>query len=152
MRRQLGCVLAAAAVLLATLLPWSSTAGAGRSGWDTASLALALDEAVHRPVLTVLASVWFAVPLTAAVALVLTAVLPRRWAGTALRCLGVLLILLVLLVFAALVAVPRGGPNESLLGPCLALAGGVALVALPAPFRRQPRTRRPSAAATGVRS
>ena len=152
MRRQLGCVLSAAAVLAATVLPWSSTAAVGRSGWDTASLALALDEAVHRPILTVLASVWFVVPLAAAAALVLTAVHPRRWAVTALRSLGVLLVLVVLVVAAVLIAVPRWGPHFALLGPCLALAGGVALVALPAPFRRQPRTRQNAAAATGVRS
>lgn len=151
MRRQGGCVLAAAAVLAATLLPWSSTGGHGRNGWDTASLALALDEAVDRPVLTVLACVWFAVPLSAAGALVLAAALPRRWAALALRALGALLVLAVVLVLAVLVAVPRGGPDFSLLGPCLALVGGVALVALPAPFRPLSRPRR-AAAVTGARS
>jgi hypothetical protein len=151
-RRQLGCVLSAAAVLIATLLPWSSTAAIGRSGWDTASLALALDEAVHRPVLTALASVWFAVPLAAALALVFTAVLPRGWAVLGLRVLGVVLVLGVLVVGAVLLAVPRGGPDVDLLGPCLALAGGVALVALPAPFRRRSRPRQPAVAAPGVRS
>jgi hypothetical protein len=149
--RQLGCALSAAAVLIATLLPWSSTAAVGRSGWDTASLALALDEAVHRPVLTALASVWFVVPLAAAGALVVAVALPRRWAVLALRSLGVLLVLVVLGVVAVLVAVPRGGPDYSLLGPTLALAGGVALAALPAPSRHRSRTRQ-SAAATGVRS
>lgn len=152
MRRQVGCVVSAAAVLIASLLPWSSTGGVGRSGWDTASLALALDEAVHRPVLTALASVWFAVPLLAAVGLVLAVVLPRGWAVLGLRVGGVLLVLAVLVVGAALVAVPRGGPDVAPLGPCLALAGGVALVALPAPVRRPSRSRQPAAAATGVRS
>jgi hypothetical protein len=151
-RRQFGCVLSAAAVLAATVLPWSSTGAVARNGWDTASLALALDEAVHQPVLTALACVWFAVPLSAAAALVMTAVLPRRWAVLALRFLGALLVLVVLVVVAVLVAVPRGGPDFSLLGPSLALVGGVALVALPAPFRSSPRTRRDAAAATGVRS
>jgi hypothetical protein len=151
-RRQLGCVLSAAAVLIATLLPWSSTGAVGRNGWDTASLALALDEVVHQPVLTALASVWFAVPLSAAAALVLTAVLPRRGAVLALRALGALLVLVVLVVLAVLIAVPRGGPDFALLGPGLALAGGVALAALPAPFRKSLRTRRDAAAASGVRS
>jgi hypothetical protein len=151
-RRQLGCVASAAAVLIATVLPWSSTGAVGRSGWDTASLALALDEVLHQPVLTALACVWFAVPLSAAAALVPTAVLPRRGAVLALRSLGALLVLVVLVVLAALIAVPRGGPDFSLLGPALALAGGVALVALPAPFGVPPRPRRDAATATGVRS
>jgi ABC-type sugar transport system permease subunit len=145
-------VVAAVAVLAATLLPWSSTGGQGRNGWDTASLALALDEAVHRPVLIVLACVWFAVPLSAAVALVLAAVLPRRWAALALRAVGALLVLAVGVVVAVLVAVPRGGPDFSLLGPCLALGGGAALMALPAPFRPLIRPRQDAPAATGVRS
>ena len=151
MRRQFGCVLAAAAVLAATVLPWSSTGPVGRSGWDTASLALALDEAVHRPGLTALASVWFAVPLSAAAALVLTAVLPSRWAVLALRSLGALLVVAVVVVLAVLMAVARGGPDLALLGPGVALVGGIALVMLPAPFRSSPRTRH-DAAGTGVRS
>jgi hypothetical protein len=150
-RRQLGCVVSAAAVLTATVLPWSSTGAVKRTGWDTASLALAVDEAVHRPVLTAFAVLWFAVPLSAATALVLTAVLPNRGAVLALRSLGALLVLAVLVVLAILVAVPRGGPDFSLLGPSLALVGGVALVALPAPFRSSPRRRR-AAAVTGVQS
>jgi hypothetical protein len=139
-------------VLGATLLPWSSTGGDARNGWDTASLALALDEAVHRPVLTVLACVWFAVPLLAAAALVLTAVLPRRWAALGLRALGALLVLVVVLVLAVLVAVPRGGPDFSLLGPSLALVGSAALVALPASFRPVFRPRRNAGAVLGARS
>ena len=147
MHRHAGSALAAAAVLAATVLPWSSTAAAGRSGWETASLALALDEAVHRPVLTVFACVWFAVPLLAAAALAPATMLPRSWAVVALRSIGALLILVVL---AVLVAVPTAGVDVSLFGPLLALAGSAALVALPAPIRSRPRTRRTGAATTGV--
>lgn len=147
MRRLAGSVAAAAAVLVATLLPWSSTAAAGRSGWQTASLALALDEAVHRPVLTVLACVWFSVPLLAAAALAVATRLPRRWAVVALRSVGALLLVVVP---AVLVAVHSAGADISLSGPLLALAGAAALVAVPAPIPDRPRTRRSSAATTGV--
>lgn len=147
MRRQAGSALAAVAVLAATVLPWSSTAAAGRNGWETASLALALDEAVRRPVLTVFACVWFAVPLLAAAALVPASMLPRPWAVVALRSAGALLVLVVL---AVLVAVPQAGVDVALSGPLLALAGGAALVALPVPIRYRPRTRRRGAAMTGV--
>jgi len=145
-RRSIGCAVSAVVVLAATVLPWSSTAAAGRNGWETASLALALDEAMHRPVLTVFASTWYAVPLAAALALVLCALLPRRGAALALRCLGALLVLLVL---AVLVALGRAGLGVALPGPLLSLLGGAALLALPPRSRPQPR-RRTSAAASGV--
>jgi hypothetical protein len=146
-RRQAGCAVSAVAVLAATVLPWSSTAAAGRNGWETASLALALDEAVHRPLLTLFACVWFVVPLVAAVALVLSSLLPRRSAAVTLRIVGALLGTVVL---AVLVGLHQAGWEISLLGPLLALAGGAALVALPGRSRTQPRRRRNGAAATGV--
>ena len=149
MRRSIGCAVSAVVVLAATVLPWSSTAAAGRNGWETASLALALDEAVHRPLLTVFACTWYAVPLTAALALVLCSLLPRRSAALALRCAGVLLVLVVL---AVLVALGQAGLDVSLPGPLLSLLGGAALVALPPRHLDQPRTRRTGAAASGVQS
>jgi hypothetical protein len=148
-RRQAGCLISATAVLAATVLPWSSTAAAGRNGWQTASLALALDEAVHQPVLAALAYLWYAVPLAAATALCVSFLLPRRPAVAVLRALGALLVLDVLTV---LVALHRIGPDVALLGPLLALAGGVALLTLPAGFRSQSRRRRNGAASTGAQS
>ena len=142
-------MLSAAAVLGATVLPWSSTAAAGRTGWETASLALALDEAVHRPVLTALACVWFAVPLGAATALCASVLLPRRPAVVALRSLGALLVLVVL---TALLALRWAGLDVALLGPLLALAGSAALVALPARFRFRSRPRRHGTAPTGAQT
>ncbi|MBM7806962.1 hypothetical protein JOD57_002799 [Geodermatophilus bullaregiensis] len=129
MRRRFGCALSASAVLAATVLPWSSTAAAGRTGWETASLALALGEAVHRPVLTALACAWSAVPLAAAGALVVCVLLPRSGAAAALRGLGALVVLDVLVV---LVAVHLAGLHVLVPGPLLALAGGAALAVLPA--------------------
>lgn len=149
MGRQAGCAIAAAAALAATVLPWSSTAAAGRNGWETASLALALDEAMHQPLLAGLAHVWFAVPLAAALALCACFLLPRRPAVVALRALGALLVLDVLVVLVALQLI---GPDVSLLGPLLVLAGGAALVALPARSSAHPRTRRDDAASTGAPS
>lgn len=153
MRRQLGCAVSAVVVLAATVLPWSSTAAAGRNGWETASLALALDEALGRPLLTVFACVWFAVPLAAAAALVLTVLLPRSWAAVALRCLGALLVVLVLAVFLTVVAgLGRTGWDVSLLGPLLSLVASAALVVLPPRSPTPPRPRRRAAASPGVQS
>jgi hypothetical protein len=146
-RRQAGCLISAAAVLASTVLPWSSTTAAGRSGWETASLALALDEAVHEPVLTVLACLWFVVPLAAATALCVSVLLPRRLAGSALRVLGALLTLVVL---TTVVALQRTGLDVVPLGPFLALLGALALMALPPRTRTRSRSRRNGAAATGV--
>jgi hypothetical protein len=146
-RRLGGCVVSAVAVLVATVLPWSRTAATGRNGWETASLALALDEAVRRPVLTVLACVWFTVPLAAAAALVGAVLLPRRGTVVAIRTLGVLLVGAVVTV---VVAVRTTGMNVALSGPLLALAGGIELVALPVGPRSRSRRRRDRAPSTGV--
>jgi hypothetical protein len=148
-RHQAGCLLSAAAVLTGTVLPWSSTVAAGRTGWQTASLALALDEAVDRPVLTALACVWFVVPLGAAAALCISVLLPRRPAAVALRALGALLVLVVLTVLAAL---HLAGMDVALLGPLLALTGAAALVALPDRVTSASPSRRRGAAATGVQA
>jgi hypothetical protein len=147
-RRQAGCLLSAAAVLAATVLPWSSTGAASRNGWQTASLALALDEALDLPVLTVLACVWFVVPVAAACALCSSVLLPRHPAAVALRTLGALLVLAAL---AVLIAVHRAGLDIAPVGPLLATAAGAALVALPAPFRSRWSTRPDAAPVTGVR-
>jgi hypothetical protein len=148
-RRQVGYVLSATAVLAATVLPWSSTGAASRSGWGTASLALAIDEAVHRPVLTVFACAWFAVPLAAAVALVACVRLPRPAAAVALRALGALVVLDVLVL---LVSMHQVGLGVLVPGPLLASAGGAALVALPGRTPSQPPKRRNHAAVKGPRS
>lgn len=149
MKHRSGCAVSAAAVLAATVLPWSRTAAAGRNGWETASLALALDEAVDRPLLTALACVWFAVPVAAALALVVSSAPPRRGAPAVRRSLGALV---VLAVCAVLVAVTWAGLDVALPGPLLALAAAAALTALPAGSTPQPRFRRSGAAATGVPS
>jgi hypothetical protein len=148
-QRQLGCTASGVAVLASTVLPWSSTAAAGRNGWETASLALALHEAVHQSVLEVFAGVWFAVPLLAATALVVSCALPRTWAAVALRVIGVMLVAAVL---AVLFALRQAGWDTSLLGPLSALAGGAALVALAGRVHPQPPTRRTAAGAPGARS
>ncbi|MGY1831656.1 hypothetical protein ACI8AA_14685 [Geodermatophilus sp. SYSU D01180] len=148
-RRQKGCALSALAVLTAAVLPWSSTAAAGRSGWGTASLALALGEALHRPLLTALACVWFTVPLASAGALLACVLLPRRSAVVALHTAGVLVVLVVLTVLIALHVV---GLDVVLPGPILALAGGAALVALPARPTPDLLRRRDGAAVKGLRS
>lgn len=149
MRRQAGSLVSAAAALVATALPWSSTAATGRDGWETASLALAIDEAVREPVLTALACIWFAVPLAAAAAFPVSLLLPRRSAGVALRLLGALLVLAVLVV---LVALHRLGMDVSPFGPLLALTAGTALAVLPAGDRARPSRRRARAATTGVQA
>lgn len=151
MRRQIGCAVSAVVVLAATVLPWSSTAAAGRTGWETAALALALDEAVGRPLLTVFACVWFVVPLAAALALVLSVLLPRRGVAVALRCLGALLVVVVLAVVVTVEAgLDRTGWDVSLLGPLLSLVASAALVALPPRSLTPPRPRRRAAASPGV--
>jgi hypothetical protein len=142
-------MLSAAAALVATALPWSSTAAAGRDGWETASLALAIGEAVREPVLTALACTWFAVPLAAAAAFPVSLLLPWRSAAVALRLLGALLALAVLIV---LVALHRSGMDVAPFGPLLALTGGTALAVLPVRDRARPPLRRARAATTGVQA
>jgi hypothetical protein len=127
MRTRGGCIAAGAAVLLATVLPWSSTGGPDRNGWDTASLALALDEALREPLLAAVATAWFAVPVLAALA-VLTAVVGHRpWAALALRVAGALVVLVVATISAGIVL---AGWALFPLGPSLAVAGGAALLLL----------------------
>lgn len=127
MRARGGCAAAGAAVLLATLLPWSSTGGPYRNGWDSVALALALDEALCDPVLAAAATTWFAVPLLAALAL-LTAVVARRpWATVALRVAGGLVVVVVLGIAAG---IHLAAWDLSPLGPSLAALGGAALVLL----------------------
>jgi hypothetical protein len=148
-RRQVGCLVSAVLTLVATVLPWSSTAAATRSGWETASLGFALDEAVDEPFLAGLAQLWLAVPLAAALALCVSILLPRRPAVLAVRALGALILLDVV---AVLVALHLTGLDVALVGPLLALAGGVALLTLPAPFRYFSSRRRTGAASTGAQS
>jgi hypothetical protein len=125
---RIGCAAAGTAVLVSTVLPWSAAGAAGRGGWDSVSLALAVDEAVHEPVLRAFAVGWFAVPLLGASALLLAALTSLRWAAQALRVTGALLLLVLALLVTGLLAVDW---ELSIVGPLLAAAGSAALLLLP---------------------
>ncbi len=137
-------------VLVATVLPWSSTGTGSRNGWDSMTLVLALEEVLHEPLLRALAASWFAVPVLAAVALLLTLLPPARGTAPALRVAGAVLLVAVLAVLAGLFA---AGWDVSPWGPLPAVAGGAALLVLPTRIRHQspgPLPRDP--AQTGTRS
>ena len=148
MRTRGGCIAAGAAVLLATLLPWSSTGGPYRNGWASVSLALALDEALREPVLAAVATAWFAVPVLAALAVLVAVVAHRPWAAPALRVAGVLVVLVVVTV-ATGIHLARW--DLSPLGPSLAVVGGAGLLLLAGRIPVHPSAAPPERTAPGVR-